>query len=104
MKMIIAVMVNWMVMNMIDTFKPVVEGMEFHAIDGTGFPDAVLVSNGGNVMDGTYIDKYYYPVVHAHWKYDKNGVFWCSRCECIPATKSDFCPNCGAKIDGDEHE
>ena len=46
----------------------------------------------------------YYPVVHAQWKYDKNGVFWCSRCECIPATKSDFCPNCGAKMDGDEHE
>ena len=44
------------------------------------------------------------PVVHAHWKYDKNGVFWCSRCECIPATKSYFCPNCGAKMDGDEHE
>ena len=44
------------------------------------------------------------PVVHAHWKYDKNGVFWCSKCECIPATKSNFCPHCGAKMDGDEHE
>ena len=65
---------------MTDTFKPVVEGMEFHVIDGTGFPDAVLVSNGVNVMDGTYIDKYYYPVVHAHWKNIGSGHAECSNC------------------------
>lgn len=93
-----------MVMNMSDTFKPVVEGMEFHTIDGTGFQESVLVSNGGKVTDGTYRDKYYYPLIHAYWKYDKNGLFWCSRCECVPATKSKFCPSCGAKMDGDEHE
>jgi len=65
-----------MVMNMTDTFKPVVEGMEFHVIDGTGFPDAVLVSNGGKVTDGTYIDKYYYPVGHCK-NCDKRHSDWC---------------------------
>ena len=63
----------------------------------------------GDVVDVDHAKKFEVPtvdtvpVVHAHWKYGKNGVFWCSTCECIPATKSKFCPSCGAKMDGDEN-
>lgn len=67
-------------MNMNDTFKPVIEGMEFHVIDSTGFPDAVLVSNGGKVTDGTYRDKYYYPVVyckHCIHRHNNDGSGLC---------------------------
>ena len=49
-------------------------------------------------------------VVHGRWVHDgqriHNGVDWwhCSECN-IPATgveiKYNFCPNCGAKMDGD---
>ena len=36
--------------------------MEYHNIDGTGWPDAVVVDNGGDVFDHTYAIRTYYPV------------------------------------------
>ena len=47
------------------------------------------------------------PVVHGRWKYDL-WFMTCSNCGCCLATKDDegqwipdnYCPNCGAKMDG----
>lgn len=59
------------------------------------------------------------PVVRAHWKpephfYEKgmgNKYFVCSRCNtCLPVPveypgkQFDFCPRCGARMDGKENE
>lgn len=35
-----------------DSFKPIVEGMDFCNIDGTGWPLSVCVSNGGDTDEG----------------------------------------------------
>ena len=44
------------------------------------------------------------PVVHGKWRYcgsDRfNDAFECSVCGRIAMNDSDFCPNCGAKMDG----
>lgn len=46
------------------------------------------------------------PVVHAHWKDNKNGTVSCSRCSTwfqkgrVPYLR--FCGYCGAKMDGGE--
>jgi hypothetical protein len=63
------------------------------------------------------------PVVHAHWKYDPNGMDWnlgaweCSACGCrnnnlggdeklnpLLFAGSKYCPNCGAVMDESEGE
>lgn len=62
------------------------------------------------------------PVVHGRWVYNPNGMDWnlgawqCSFCKCnnnnLPGNDkynpyifqgSNYCPNCGAKMDGEEH-
>ena len=44
------------------------------------------------------------PVVHARWipfhSETAGDIQYCSNCEIGNAAKSDFCPNCGAKMDG----
>lgn len=63
------------------------------------------------------------PVVHAEWVYDKNATDWgiggyiCSHCKNknnnLPCNRvksalmfsgARYCPNCGAKMDGGQHE
>ena len=41
-----------------DSFKPIVEGMDFCNIDGTGWPLSVCVSNGGDILNGGYAHFY----------------------------------------------
>ena len=36
--------------------------MEYHNIDGTGWPDAVVVDNGGDIFEHTYETRIYFPV------------------------------------------
>lgn len=62
------------------------------------------------------------PAVHGRWVYNPNGMDWnlgawqCSVCKCnnnnLPGNDkynpyifqgSNYCPNCGAKMDGEEH-
>lgn len=62
-------------------------------------------------------------VMHGHWKYNPNGMDWglgaweCSLCQCrndnLPMDEkinpriwagTKFCPNCGAKMDGERKE
>ena len=44
-----------------DNFKATYCGAEYHNIDGTGWPDAVVMENQGSVLNGTYESKMYYP-------------------------------------------
>lgn len=50
------------------------------------------------------------PVVHGEWdaKIMKDigtyTVYWCSKCNCVSYFKHNYCPNCGAKMDGGKHE
>lgn len=37
----------------------------------------------------------------SHWKYDDEGIFYCSCCHHYPGTfgeKTSYCPRCGAKM------
>ena len=51
------------------------------------------------------------PVVHAHWIRHENAdiicgyyvpSFECSKCRAWKEDDSDFCPDCGSKMDGEE--
>lgn len=41
------------------------------------------------------------PVVHGRWKRYGRNLGECSNCGEIVATRHNYCPNCGAKMDGD---
>ena len=43
------------------------------------------------------------PVKHGHWMTDMGGC-WCSVCNEYSDYSTDYCPNCGAKMDEVEHE
>lgn len=55
----------------------------------------------------------YKPAIHAKWIKTRN-MFKCSNCDLIPRDANhklvavypgwDYCPNCGARMDGDENE
>ena len=42
-------------------------------------------------------------VVHGRWITDEKGVIYCEKCRHIDdyASVHNYCPNCGAKMDGD---
>lgn len=50
------------------------------------------------------------PVVHGRWVHDgrriESGIDWCHCSECGKSdnfcTRTNYCPNCGAKMDGGE--
>ncbi len=48
------------------------------------------------------------PVVHGRWEWDTEDIYRCSNCaekshvkEVMGHPEWDYCPNCGAKMDGD---
>ena len=43
------------------------------------------------------------PVRHGRWDCDMGGV-WCSVCGEYSEGEWDYCPNCGARMDGDDNE
>lgn len=45
-------------------------------------------------------------VEHGKWIEDDSGAMYCTACCLYPlfASKTDYCPNCGAKMDGREEE
>lgn len=50
------------------------------------------------------------PVRHGRWESVtedwRNQIMWwnCSECDCEVSTKYNYCPNCGAKMDGEREE
>ena len=42
------------------------------------------------------------PVVHGRWERVGDSSYECSACGCISCCKGDYCPDCGAKMDGGE--
>ena len=47
------------------------------------------------------------PVVHGHWVYEEpngansfKGAYWCDKCHQPESYRKNFCPNCGADMDG----
>lgn len=45
------------------------------------------------------------PVVHGEWKPHniRLCLYSCSNCRCVPRDKTPYCPICGAKMDGGDH-
>ena len=44
------------------------------------------------------------PVRHARWKRYGKNLGECSECGEIVSVRSNYCPNCGAKMDGGEQD
>ena len=44
------------------------------------------------------------PVRHGTWEVysAKDSLYMCSKCHCLPKYKTKYCPNCGARMDGEE--
>lgn len=46
------------------------------------------------------------PVRHGHWEkhidymWEWSGFYWCPLCKKLSNAKYDYCPNCGAQMDG----
>ena len=93
---------------MIGDFKATYCGAEYHNIDGTGWPDAVVMENQGSVLDGTYESRMYYPertCELADKRWDDGTCVWgveCSECgsrfSYETGTCWKYCPSCGAKV------
>ena len=93
---------------MIGDFKATYCGAEYHNIDGTGWPDAVVMENQGSVLDGTYESRTYYPertctLTNRRW--DHGMCTWGVECsECVARFEHEtgecwrYCPSCGAKV------
>ncbi len=48
------------------------------------------------------------PVLHGRWEWQTGDLYMCTVCkadchveECLNEPKYDYCPNCGAKMDGE---
>ena len=66
-----------------DNFKATYCGAEYHNIDGTGWPDAVVMENQGSVLDGTYESRIYYLERTCSYVEHCDGTYYCYQCsEC----------------------
>lgn len=85
---------------MSDDFKATFCGAEYHNIDGTGWPDAVVMENQGSVLDGTYESRTYYPerTCSLRSRYTSLYCYECSECGKGMKPEWAYCPRCGAKV------
>ena len=82
-----------------DNFKATYCGAEYHSIDGTGWPDAVVMENQGSVLDGTYESMMYYLERTTRRIWNKyNDCFECENCGKRIEPRWSYCPRCGARI------
>ena len=81
--------------------------------------DAIKIINSGISID-TYADKRYVnglfrairpadvaPVRHGRWEdvdAEEPRRYGCSKCKRLSWHMENYCPNCGARMDGDENE
>lgn len=64
---------------------------------------AILTLENENVQPvkhGHWIDIYQYCKLHGYKPSGMGLHYWCSECNKSVEHKSDYCPNCGAKMDG----
>lgn len=62
---------------------------------------AVKAADVQPVKRGRWIDIYEWTEMHDSRPSGMCTYYWCSECEKEQEKKSDFCPNCGARMDGD---
>lgn len=49
-----------------------------------------------------YIEEDVQPVVHSKWEISSDGYYpYCKRCKARPLEMTKYCPECGARMDGD---
>ena len=71
------------------------------------FEDTGLTADVQPVKYGRWIGIYEWAKMHDSRPSDMCIYFWCSECQTAQGKKSNFCPNCGAKMDeseDDKHE
>lgn len=54
-----------------------------------------------DVKHGRWIDIYEWAKMHDSTPSGMCTYYWCSECQTEQEKKSNFCPNCGARMDGD---
>lgn len=57
-----------------------------------------------SVKRGRWINIYEWAEMHDSRPSGMCTYYWCSECEKEQEKKSDFCPNCGARMDGEQNE
>lgn len=71
------------------------------------FEDTGLTADVQAVKYGRWIGIYEWAKMHDSRPSGMCTYFWCSECQTAQGKKSNFCPNCGAKMDeseDDKHE
>ena len=61
-------------------------------------------NNTPPVKHGRWIDIYEWAKMHDSTPSGMCTYYWCSKCQTEQEKKSNFCPRCGAKMDGDKNE
>lgn len=97
------------------SYKDIGEKGARYALDEVEYKGLTIRQWADKITGGEYA-----PVVHGRWVYNPNGMDWnlgawqCSVCKCnnnnLPGNDkynpyifqgSNYCPNCGAKMDGE---
>jgi hypothetical protein len=68
--------------------------------DAMDFIDAIPAADVQPVKHGKWIDAYTWTMFHEFKSSGRGEHFWCSECEQGQKQKSNYCPNCGARMDG----
>lgn len=70
------------------------------ALKAISYNDVIPNADIQPVKRGRWIDIYEWAEMHDSRPSGMCTYYWCSECEKEQEKKSDFCPNCGARMDG----
>lgn len=68
-----------------------------HQIESDRLNGVFLVVGKGHILNASTID----PVQQGRWKGAGFGDYHCSLCAEVVSCQPNYCPNCGAKMDGE---